>query len=134
MPGVNLLAVVVATIAAFVLSSIWYIIFGKAWTEHLGKVPGATADIRKTPAWKRLAELVRSFVFSYVLACVIALAGIRGWTAALQFGFLVWLGFPFMILSGSVLWDRVPWKLAAIHVGDWFMKVLALTVILAVWR
>jgi uncharacterized protein DUF1761 len=134
MPEVNLLAVVVATIAAFVLSSIWYIIFGKVRTEQLGKDPGATADVRKTPAWKKLAELVRSFVFSYVLACVIALAGVRGWTAALQFGFLVWLGFPFMILSGSVLWDRRSWKLAAIHAGDWFVKVIALSVILAVWR
>jgi hypothetical protein len=134
MPEVNLLAVVVATIAAFVLSSIWYIVFGKARMENLGKGSSATADIRKTPAWKKLAEFVRSFVFPYVLACVIALASIRGWTAGLQFGFLVWLGFPFMILSGSVLWDRVPWKLAAIHAGDWFMKVLVLTVILAVWR
>src|SRR5260370_39674081 len=110
MPEVNLVAVVVATIAAFVLSSIWYIIFGKAWMEYRGQAAGATADIRKTPAWKRLAELVRSFVFSYVLACVIALAGIRGWVAALPFGFLVWLGVPFMVLSGSLLLDWVRWE------------------------
>ncbi len=134
MPRVNLLAVAVATIAAFVLSSTWYIIFGEARMKLLSKSSSATADIRRTPPAKILAELARSFVFSYVLAWVIVLAGIRGWIAGLQFGFLVWLGFPFMILSGSVLWDRVPWKLAAIHVGDWFVKVLALTVILAMWR
>jgi uncharacterized protein DUF1761 len=133
MSGVNLLAVAAATVAAFFLSSTWYIIFGKARMELL-RDRGATGDVRKTPPWRILLELVRSFVFACVLARIVVLAGIHGWSEGLVFGFLVWLGFPFMILSGSVLWDRVSPKLAAIHVGDWFVKVLALSVILAVWR
>jgi hypothetical protein len=39
-----------------------------------------------------------------------------------------------MILAGSVLWDNRPWKLAAIHAGDWLVKLLVMAVILGVWR
>jgi len=27
----------------------------------------------------------------------------------------LWIGFPVIILTGSVLWENIPWKLAAIH-------------------
>jgi hypothetical protein len=43
----------------------------------------------------------------------------------------VWVGFPVMILVGAVLWERVPWRLAAIHSRDWLMKLTIVTVI--VW-
>jgi hypothetical protein len=49
-------------------------------------------------------------------------------------GLLAWIGFPVMILLGSVQWEDVPWKLAAIHAGDWLVKLLILSVILGVWR
>ena len=43
----NYLALIAATVAAFVASSLWYVIFGKARVELLGKEPGATVDTRK---------------------------------------------------------------------------------------
>jgi hypothetical protein len=26
------------------------------------------------------------------------------------------------------MWEKAPWRLAAIHAGDWLMKVLVITV------
>jgi hypothetical protein len=39
-----------------------------------------------------------------------------------------------MILLGSVIHENVPWKLAAIHTGDWLVKLLLMAVILSLWR
>jgi hypothetical protein len=36
--------------------------------------------------------------------------------------------------DATVIWENVPWKLAAIHAGHWLMKVLVIAVIVSVWR
>ncbi len=130
----NYLAVVVATVATFAMSSVWYIVFGKQRMKLLGDTPDAAADVRKVQPSKILAELFRTFVVTFVLAHFVVLLGVVDWKGAISLALWVWIGFPFMILSGSVLWDKRPWKLAAIHAGDWFVKLVLITVILGVWR
>jgi hypothetical protein len=49
---IHYLSVVVAAVAAFVMSSVWNTVFGKARMELLDQDPRATADMRKVPAWK----------------------------------------------------------------------------------
>ncbi len=39
-----------------------------------------------------------------------------------------------MLLAGSVIWENVPWKLAALHAGDWLVKLLVIAVIVSVWH
>ena len=130
----NYLALIAATVAAFVASSLWYVIFGKARVELLGKEPGATVDTRKPQPAKIAVELFRTLIVTYVLARFVVLLGITSWLGAVQLGIWLWVGFRFMILSGSVLWDKRPWKLAAIHGGDWFVKLIVMAIILAAWR
>ena len=134
MLGINYWAVIVTTLAAFAFSSVYYMVFGKARMKLLANEPGATADVRKVPVWKVLLELVRSLVVTLVMAHVIVLARIAGWLDAAQLAIWVAIGFPVMILMGSVTWDKRPWKLAAIHAGDWIIKLLLIAVILGVWR
>lgn len=90
--------------------------------------------MRKVPVWKVLLELVRSFIVTLLMAHIIALARIGAWIDAVQLGIWLAIGFPVMILMGSVTWDKRPWKLAAIHAGDWILKLLLIAVILGVWR
>jgi Protein of unknown function (DUF1761) len=132
MLGVNFLAVVVGAVAVFVASSVWYIVFGPTRMRLRGIEPGTAADVRPPP-WKVLAEVLRSVVVAYVLARFIGALGVT-WMGAVGLGLLAWIGFPVMILLGSVQWEDVPWKLAAIHAGDWLVKLLILSVILGVWR
>jgi hypothetical protein len=132
MLGVNFLAVVVGAVAVFVASSVWYVVFGPTRMRLRGIEPGAAADVRPPP-WKVLAEVLRSVVVAYVLARFIGALEVT-WMGAVGLGLLAWIGFPVMILLGSVQWEDVPWKLAAIHAGDWLVKLLILSVILGVWR
>jgi hypothetical protein len=133
MLAMNYLAVIVAAVVAFVASSLYYSVFGKALAALLPAGSVAT-DMRKVPAWKKAIEFVRGLVVSLVVAFFVERFGVADWEAALRLAFLVWVGFPFMILTGAVLWDNRPWKFAAIHSGDWLMKLVLMAVILGVWH
>jgi hypothetical protein len=131
MRRMNYLAVLVAAVAAFVVSSVWYTIFGNAWMELRGIDP-ATAANMGTPAWTMLFVIVQSLVVALMLAYFVVHLGIVDWKGAVRLGVLVW-GFLAMILLGSVVHEGVPSMLAAIHAGDWLVKLLLMTVILGVW-
>ncbi len=83
------------------------------------------------PAGKLVTEFGRCLVLAYVIARFVALLGITGWMGAVHFGFFLWIGFPVILLTGSVLWENIPWKVAAIHAGDWLVKMLVIPIIVS---
>ena len=131
MREINYWAVLVAAIAAFVLSTAWYIGLAKQRAE-LSSAVQATAR-RPQPA-KMALEIARNIVLAYVLAYLLTRFGETSWPAAIKFAILVWVGFPVLLLIGSVMWESVPWKLAAIHSGDWLLKLVVMSIILSRWR
>ncbi len=136
MVHVNYLAVLVAAIAVFVLGWLWYspLLFYKPWMRARGMDPAVAMAGAKMPAGKLVIELVRCIVLAYVIARFVALLGISSWMGAVHFGVFLWIGFPVILLTGSVLWDNVPLKVAAIHAGDWLVKMLAIPIIVSLWR
>ena len=128
---VNYLAIVVAAVAAFVASSAWYAVFGNIWMELRGIDPATAADMG-TPARTMLFVVVQSLVVAFMLAYFVVRLGIVDWKVSVRIGALVWV-FPVMILLGSVVHENVPLRLAAIHAGDWLVKLLLMSVILGVW-
>jgi hypothetical protein len=136
MVHLNHLAVVVAALAVFVLGWLWYspLLFLKPWMRLRGMDPVAAMAGAKMPAGKLLVELARCLVLAYVIACFVALLGLGSWMGAVRLGLLLWIGFPVILLTGSVLWDDVPWKLAAIHAGDWLVKMLVIPIVVTVWH
>lgn len=134
MLSINYLAVVVAAVGAFVVGAVWYspLLFGKQYMELRGMNP--SADVKMSVA-TILAEFVRNLVVAYVLARFVVLLGVSDWKSAVQLGLWVWLGFYATLnLLGAVLHESMPWKLYGIHVGDGFVKLLLMTVILGAWR
>ena len=136
MVPVNYLAVLVAAVAVFVLGWLWYspLLFFKVWMRLRGLDPDAAMASAKMPVGKLLIELVRCLVLAYVIASLVGWIGVHNWIAAAHVGLVLWIGFPVILLTGSVLWDNVPWKVAAIHAGDWLVKMLVITIIVALWR
>jgi hypothetical protein len=131
MLGIHYLAVVVAAVAAFVASSVWYIVFGK----ELAKASAAFAEaLEKPKPWKMLVVIVQSLVLALVLAYFIGLIGGVDWIGAVRVGVLLWIGLSAMQWVGSMLWEKVPVKMAAIHTGDWLVKLVLIAVIVGVWR
>jgi hypothetical protein len=127
---VSFVALAVVTLVAFVASSIWYspLLFGRQFLE----LSGVTANAHPSPV-KALFELLRTFILAFVIAHLVLRYNVADWKQAAGLGLWLWIGFPVILLTGSILWQNVPWQLAAIHSGDWFIKLILIPVGIAVW-
>jgi len=126
----NLLAVLVATLAAFVLGGAYYALLG----DQLATVSEAAAAGQSPAPWKLALELVRCLVLTLVVATLAWCAGFHGLLGGLALGALLWIGFPLVLWTGAMLHEKTPFKLAAIHAGDWLLKLLLIAVIVSAWK
>jgi hypothetical protein len=126
--SINIWAVIVGVVAAFAASNIYYIVFAKQRAALLGQEPG-TGMRPQLP--KLGGELLRNIVLvlavNYVLLLQFPLPSVG---QSLAIAIVLWIGLPVILLSGSVMWDGVPWRLGAIHAGDWLIKLLLVAGIL----
>lgn len=130
MPDVNLLAILVAAIVVFVTGFTYYAVLG----EQLAEVSDAAAAGGQPPPWKLAVEFPRGLILAAVIAGLASEAEIGEWTGGLLLGLALWIGFPFVLWTGAVIHENTPWKLAAIHAGDWFVKLLLVAVIVSLWQ
>jgi Protein of unknown function (DUF1761) len=126
----NFLAIGVAAVAAFIISGVWYGVFGR----QLAELHPAYADSRPPSARDAIVELARNLVVAVVLAWLADQIGVADWAQAALLGFILWVGFPLIILIGSVYHEKVPVKLASIHAGDWLLKLVVIAIIVGVWQ
>jgi hypothetical protein len=127
----NYLAIAVAAVAVFAFAAAYYI----ALNRQRVKLSTAAATAGSRPrAWLMALELVKSLVVALVVAGLVGLSGVADWTGAVKLAVALWIAFPAVLLIGSVTQENVPWKLAAIHAGDWLAKLLIIAVIVTIWR
>jgi hypothetical protein len=134
---VNYLAVLVATVASFVVGWAWYspLLFVKPWMRLRGMDPeAAMAGGMKMPYGIMAAEFVSTLVVAYFIAEFAAWLGAVGVEGGLLLGFWIWLGFYATTLLGGVLWEKVPLKLYAINAGRWLVSLLVMAAIIGAWR
>jgi hypothetical protein len=127
---VNYFVIALVVVGAFVASSVWYspLMFGREFLE----LSGVSASASPNPV-KVVCELIRTFILACVIAQLVSRLNVRNTRAALGLGLWLWIGFPVILLAGSMLWQNVPWKLAAIHAGDWLIKILLFTGTVGWW-
>jgi hypothetical protein len=130
MPDVSVLAVLVATSLAFVLGTTYYAVLG----ERLAEVSDAAAAGEQPPPWKIAVELLRCLIIATVVAGLASRGEIDEWTGGLLLGMALWIGFPFVLWTGAMIHENAPWKLAAIHAGDWLVKLPAVAMIVSIWQ
>jgi len=133
MIGLNYLAIGVAAVAAFVAAGGYYTVLGKV----LEKYSNAPAEM---PPWVLVVEVAKHFVVATVVAGLATGIGITAWpkvsarcSRAVLLGLALWLAFPVILLLGSVVHENVPWQLAALHAGDWLVKLLVVSLIVGSW-
>ncbi|MBB2925438.1 DUF1761 domain-containing protein [Cellulomonas cellasea] len=128
MDGIEILPVLVATVAAFVAAFAYYAVLG----SQLARLGSAGGD-GPPPGWMMPVELLRTLAVTCVVAVVVALGDVEGWLAGAALGVVLWVGFPVVLLSGSVVHEKVPWRLAGLHAGDWLVKLVLVSVVLSAW-
>jgi len=135
MNGGDFLAIITAAVAAFIISGLWYspLLFGRQWLALRGINAEAFAD-KKMPAGTMITEFARTLIIAFVLTHFIVITGTTGVLGALSLAVWIWVGFYAMILVGSVIHDKVSWKLAAIHAGDGLVRIIVMTIIISIWK
>jgi hypothetical protein len=121
------LGVAVAAVAAFVLSSVYYTVATPVERRDLGD---RALDRGRPAPWKVAAEIVRTALVAGVFAWIAAVADLLSLPGTLLLALVVWIGFPVALLTGSVTWEKVPPVTAALHAGDWLLKLLLIGAVL----
>jgi hypothetical protein len=133
---VNYSDIVVATVVSFIFSAVYYTVLSKqvnaSRAEYVGKKHVDTG--RGMSPTKVIVELVRTFILGLVLAYAVAMLDLLYIQQALLLALWLWIGFPVVLLVGSVVHEKFPVRLAVIHAFDWLVKLLIFTVILTYWR
>jgi hypothetical protein len=130
--GLNLLAVLIATLSAFVLGGLWYseLLFGRAWRKANGFGTGAP------PASGGVVFGV-SFVFCLVMALNLAMflndaKTTLTWGATA--GFLAGFGWIAMGLGVVSLFEHRPVSYILVNGGYLTVALTVMGAILGVWR
>ncbi|SET95028.1 DUF1761 domain-containing protein [Geodermatophilus poikilotrophus] len=116
----DLSAIGLATAAAVAASGAWYAAFGR----RLAQLHDAYAEDTAAAGWIVPVELARSGTVAVTVSALAARTGVTRPRDAVRLGLALWVAFPGVLLTGSVVHEKVPWRLAAIHAGDWLVKLL----------
>lgn len=127
MPDIEILAVLVATVAAFIFSGGYYALMG----DRLAAVSSAAASGETQSPWTLAVEVLRSLVLATVVAGLAAQGEIDAIGEGVLLGLALWIGFPLVLWVGAIVHEKTPWRLAAIHAGDWLLKLLVVGAIVA---
>lgn len=126
---INLLAVLVAGIVHTLTGLIWFMpkFFGNAWMELTGK------EMKPASQWIA-AGLIGHQVMAFVLAVIVNLANVTNVMGGIVVGILVCVGFMATLEIGELIWEKIPFKLFMIRVGNQLIGLGVAGGILAVWR
>jgi hypothetical protein len=130
---VDWLGIVVATVVAMAIGSIWYskVLFGKTWQKLLGLKDD---DMKKGAAVAMIKAVVMAFITAFVLSHMIYLSqAFYGYTfvqTGLTTAFWIWLGFVAtqMIMNGA--FEKRDTKLIMINVANQLVTLLAMGAVL----
>ena len=127
--NINLLAVLVAGIAHMLTSLVWFLpgLFGNDWMKLTGK------DLKPASQWLFIGALGH-LVIAFVLAFLINLAGATTLMGGIAVGVLIWVGFIVTLEIGELIWEKIPFRLFLLRIGNHLVALSIAGAILGVWR
>lgn len=135
---VNFWPIIIASIAAFAIGSLWYspLLFGKQWMVlmKIGDKEKSEAKARGG-MWKLYTgQFVATFIMFCILAFIAATTRTETTADGAFLGFLAWLGFVAPVNASSVIWENKPWKLALISTGATLLTLVIGGAVIGAWK
>jgi hypothetical protein len=129
----NWLAVIVSTVVSMVVGAAWYgPLFGRRWMREVGLTQ---EDIESGQTWPLyLIAMLNSLCMAFVLANVIAWAGVTGIGGGLLLGALMWVGFTGFTFAVNHAFEGRTIAHWAINAGMYLASLMIAGAILAAWR
>lgn len=110
------LVVPAAGALAFVLGGAWYAVLG---------APGGGDAPARPAGLTAMVEVARCLVLAAVVTGLAVATGAGTWWQGLLLGLALFVGFPLVLWTGALWHERTPLRAAAVHAGDWLVKLLA---------
>ncbi len=125
----NYAAIVLAGLAHMATGLVWFSrrLFGEAWAHLTGQ------DLTPARAWLPVAALGH-LAIAFVLAILMAFAGVTTPLGGLVIAWLVWLGFVVTLEIGELVWEKIPVQLFLLRIGNHLVALSVAGLILAAWR
>jgi hypothetical protein len=134
---INMMAVLVAVVANFVLGFLWYTpLFGKAWAKEMGfdtSIKPPAGAMAKGMVFMVIGNFFLAYVFAHNMAAWSFVPGSNemGTVANIMNATIfTWLGFYLPVDIGTVTWENKSWKLFAINTGYHLVMLLVAATIL----
>lgn len=133
---VNILAILVAAVAAFALGALWYspVLFAKPWMKAHGHTPDKLEAMKKGMARAYGVSFVCFLVMAAAMAILIGRIGIGTVLGGIKLGGLCWVGFAATIGLTANMYSDKPLSAYLIDAGYQFVYMLVMGIILAVWH
>ncbi len=134
---INYPAVIVATIAHYILGGLWYspLLFGNKFLQIINWSPAQLQQMENQSHAKELIiAFVSSIVLVYILAHFVQYTKATNAVGGIQTAFWLWLGFIVTTQVATVLFEQRPLGLYLINIGYQFVGCAIAGAILAIWR
>jgi hypothetical protein len=131
--NLNWLAVIVSAAVSMVVGAVWYgPLFGKRWMREVGFTQ---EDVERGQTWPLYGiAILNSLCMAFVLANVVAWAGVTRAGGGLLLGALMWVGFTGLTFAVNHAFEGRSLAHWAINAGMHFVSLMIIGIILAVWR
>jgi hypothetical protein len=132
MPHINWLAVLAATVAAFMLGGLWFskVMFAKQWTAALGKTPEEMGMPGPSMALSFVTTLIMATALATILGRMVPLT----MAGSVRFGLAVGAGIVAMGMASDYAFSNWPRKLYFIQASYHVVMVVIMSVILCAWH
>jgi len=125
----NFYAVVTAWIFHTISGLIWFQpkLFGKEWSKLTGK------ELKPAKKWI-IPGLVGHLAMVFVIVIIIKMANVGSGLGGLFVGLLGWIGFVVPLETGELIWEKIPFRLFLIRIGNQFIGMGISGFILGAWQ
>ena len=126
---INLYAVIAAWIIHTASGLIWFQpkLFGNEWSKLTGK------ELKPAKKWL-IPGLVGHLSMVFVIVIFIKMANITNGSGGLLVGLLCWIGFVVPLEIGELIWEKIPFRLFLIRIGNQLVGMGISGFILGAWQ
>jgi hypothetical protein len=133
--GMNWLAVIVSGAAAMMIGFFWYgPLFGKAWMKANKFTEKDMKKMKITPKMAMSFGTINSFVMAILLALIFSALKSNSLVDGIIAGVVLWAGIAATTRVNSVIFEQRPLSLYIINAGYDLTTILAMGIILSVWK
>lgn len=133
--SINWLAIIIATVVAMIIGSIWYgPLFGKKWLKLVKLTKKDTKDWKVPMLTMLIMALIQAFVVSHLIVYTAYFYPEMGRTAVgIITGFWLFMGVALPLVLSSNLFAKRDISLSYIEAGNQLVTLLAIGAILGAW-